>query len=172
MWQDPRPEWTSQSGRIVQIGDAAHTFLPSSGNGGTQAMEDAISLASCLDLCGGKARVPHATRVHNLLRFERVSYLQAMGFGNREKQETKADAQKSPVTPGFIRIPLWVVDHDPEQYAVHNFWAALAHLQDGTEFKNTNVPLELTYWPWTMETLLAERGAGRHTILDDLANAE
>ena len=34
MWRDPQPKWTSPFGRVVQLGDAAHTFLPSSGNGG------------------------------------------------------------------------------------------------------------------------------------------
>ena len=29
MWRDPQPRWTSPGGRVVQLGDAAHTFLPS-----------------------------------------------------------------------------------------------------------------------------------------------
>lgn len=29
MWRDPQPKWTSQGGRVLQLGDAAHTFLPS-----------------------------------------------------------------------------------------------------------------------------------------------
>lgn len=31
MWRDPQSKWTSPSGRVVQIGDSAHTFIPSSG---------------------------------------------------------------------------------------------------------------------------------------------
>lgn len=68
MWREPQPCWASSTGRIIQIGDAAHTFLPSSGNGATQGMEDAISLAACLQIAG-KDNVPWATRVHNKLRF-------------------------------------------------------------------------------------------------------
>lgn len=67
VWRDPQPIWTSKSGRIVQIGDAAHTFLPSSGNGANQAMEDAISLAKCLQIAG-KDNIGEATKVHNKLR--------------------------------------------------------------------------------------------------------
>lgn len=68
MWRDPRSNWVSPgSGRVVQVGDSAHTFLPSSGSGATQAMEDAISLATCLQI-GGKENVSVATRVHNKLR--------------------------------------------------------------------------------------------------------
>lgn len=54
------------------LGDAAHTMLPTSGNGGTQAVEDAMSLAACLQIAG-KGHVPQATRVHNKLRS--VSYI-------------------------------------------------------------------------------------------------
>lgn len=67
MWRDHQPCWVSPKGRVVQIGDAAHTFLPSSGHGATQGMEDAVSLATCLQLAG-KDNVPMATRVHNKLR--------------------------------------------------------------------------------------------------------
>ncbi|RMZ90293.1 hypothetical protein DV736_g2481, partial [Chaetothyriales sp. CBS 134916] len=67
MWRDPQPQWTSASGQVVQLGDAAHTFHPSSGNGATQAMEDAVSLVTCLSIAG-KDDLAWATRVHNLLR--------------------------------------------------------------------------------------------------------
>jgi 2-polyprenyl-6-methoxyphenol hydroxylase-like FAD-dependent oxidoreductase len=67
LWREPQPSWVSPSGRIVQIGDAAHSFLPSSGNGATQGIEDATSLAACLSM-GGKDGVWMATKVHNKLR--------------------------------------------------------------------------------------------------------
>ena len=43
MCRDPQQKWTSPAGRVIQLGDAAHAFLPNSSNGGTQAMEDAPS---------------------------------------------------------------------------------------------------------------------------------
>lgn len=67
MWRDANQTWTSSGGRIIQLGDAAHSFLPTSANGGTQAVEDGISLAACLELAG-KDGVPLATRAHNHLR--------------------------------------------------------------------------------------------------------
>lgn len=67
MWREPQSHWVSPGGLIVQIGDAAHTLLPSSGNGATQGLEDAISLAACLQIAG-KENVHWATRVHNILR--------------------------------------------------------------------------------------------------------
>ena len=67
MWRDPQEVWTSPLGRVVQVGDAAHTFNPMSGHGATQGMEDGISLATCLEL-GGKDNVNWATRVNTKLR--------------------------------------------------------------------------------------------------------
>jgi 2-polyprenyl-6-methoxyphenol hydroxylase-like FAD-dependent oxidoreductase len=63
LWRDPQPSWTSPGARVVQIGDAAHSYLPASGNGATQAIEDAISIASCLQI-GGRENIPQSVRVH------------------------------------------------------------------------------------------------------------
>ena len=67
MWRNPNPKWVSPGGLIVQLGDSAHSFLPTSANGATQAMEDGISLAACLKLAG-KNNIVLATRVHTALR--------------------------------------------------------------------------------------------------------
>lgn len=67
MWRDPNTKWASDGGLILQLGDSAHSFLPTSANGATQAMEDGISIAACLRLAG-KHNVPLATRVHTQLR--------------------------------------------------------------------------------------------------------
>lgn len=67
MWRDPRENWISPLGRVVQVGDSAHTFLPSSGSGATQAMEDAISITTCLQI-GGRCNIGRASQIHNKLR--------------------------------------------------------------------------------------------------------
>jgi 2-polyprenyl-6-methoxyphenol hydroxylase-like FAD-dependent oxidoreductase len=67
MWRDPQPNIISPLGRVVQVGDAAHTFLPSAGSGANQGIEDAIYLAACLDM-SGKDDIKWATKVHNKLR--------------------------------------------------------------------------------------------------------
>lgn len=71
-WRDPDPVWTSKSGHVVKIGDAAHAFIPNSTNGATQAMEDGISLAACLKLAG-KPNIALATRIHTKLRYVKRS---------------------------------------------------------------------------------------------------
>ena len=68
LWRDPQPSWKSPAGRVVQIGDSAHSFLPASGNGATQAIEDAVSLATCLQI-GGKENIPDSVRAHVLFRY-------------------------------------------------------------------------------------------------------
>ena len=68
LWRDPQSRWASPSGRVIQIGDSAHSYLPASGNGATQAIEDAISIASCLQL-GGKQHVPEAVGAHVRFRY-------------------------------------------------------------------------------------------------------
>ena len=45
----PLPRWSQ--GRLALLGDAAHATAPTLGQGGCQAMEDAIWLARCLAAC-------------------------------------------------------------------------------------------------------------------------
>lgn len=158
MWRDPQPKWTSPAGHVVQLGDAAHTFLPSSGNGATQAIEDAISLAACVAIAG-KDNIPEAVRVHNLLRFERVSFLQALGVLRSE--QNKGGAGKEPPMPGK-----WLQEHDAEAYAIENYENALAHHRDGKPFQNTNRPKDIEYQPWTIEAIQDAWEKGEPTILD------
>ncbi|CAG7941447.1 unnamed protein product [Penicillium salamii] len=161
MWRNPQSQWASPGGRVIQIGDAAHPFLPTSASGGTMAMEDAYSLAACLSIAG-KENLSLATKVHNHLRFERVSCAQKMGFKNRELyHNTDWDAvAKNPETMGKM-VGDWLVHHDPEQYAYDNYEKCAEHLVNGTAFKNTNSVPGYEYKPWTVKELLdaSERGA-------------
>lgn len=56
-------------GRVVLIGDAAHSPTPQMTSGGGMAIEDAIVLAESLE---HHANVPEALAAHNERRFERV----------------------------------------------------------------------------------------------------
>ena len=71
LWRNPQPSWCSPGARVVQIGDSAHSYLPASSNGATQAIEDAVSLASCLQI-GGRDNVPQSVRAH--IRMRSVSF--------------------------------------------------------------------------------------------------
>ncbi|KAL1632475.1 hypothetical protein SLS56_003553 [Neofusicoccum ribis] len=147
MWRNPQPQWTSPKARVIQVGDSAHSFLPSSGSGATMAWEDAFSIAACLQL-GGKKNIPVATRVHNLLRFERVSCAQKMGYKTRELWH-KTDWEAVSKNPNSVGNTLgnWVLRHDPEQYAREKYEDASNSILTGAPFKNTNAVPGYTYKP-------------------------
>ncbi|KAJ5659885.1 hypothetical protein N7507_006336 [Penicillium longicatenatum] len=184
MGREPQPCWTSSTGRVVQIGDTAHTFLPSSGNGATQGMEDAVSLATCLQVAG-KDNVHWATRVHNklrfvnhslqrywagfltkaLLRFERVACIQLLGVLNHEMRQRSSNAKASQAKPIGL-LGSWVWQHDPEQYVIENYSKALANLTSGDLFHNTNIPAGYAYQPWTIDGVLKAMEMGEEIVLD------
>jgi 2-polyprenyl-6-methoxyphenol hydroxylase-like FAD-dependent oxidoreductase len=56
-------------GRVVLLGDAAHSPTPQMTSGGGMAIEDAVVLAECL---GQTASVPEALQNYSTRRFERV----------------------------------------------------------------------------------------------------
>lgn len=66
-WRDGAEQWTSDGGRLVRIGDAAHAFFPTAGNGAVQGLEDAVSLGECIRIAG-RASSHLATKIHNKLR--------------------------------------------------------------------------------------------------------
>jgi 2-polyprenyl-6-methoxyphenol hydroxylase-like FAD-dependent oxidoreductase len=68
------PAW--HRGRLLVIGDAAHAPSPSSGQGASMAMEDAVVLATCLR---GVDSVPEAFATFERLRRDRVERIVAQG---------------------------------------------------------------------------------------------
>lgn len=140
------------------------TYLTSSrsGNGATQAIDDAVSLARCIALANTKEHLSEATRVHNLLRFQRVSCLQAFGILNREKAQSAANNDRGRVP----HVGRWMTEHDVEQYVNSNYLGALAHIQLGTPFQNTNIPPGMQYHDWTIDSLIEAQRKGEPTVLD------
>ncbi|KAI1848521.1 hypothetical protein JX265_013804 [Neoarthrinium moseri] len=133
MWRDPQPVIISPLGRVVQ------------------GLEDAIYLASCLGL-GGKDNNQRATKIHNRLRFERVSCCQKVGFINQARRDTR-DVE---LDPSMIKSEhgRWMWRHDPESYPYNNYSRALDHLQNGAPFQNTNTPPGHTHEPWSVDYLM------------------
>jgi 2-polyprenyl-6-methoxyphenol hydroxylase-like FAD-dependent oxidoreductase len=157
LWRNLRREWTSKGGRVVQVGDAAHSSIPASASGGTLAIEDAVTLATCLQLScsgGGQAGAPLGTRIYNLLRYERVSCSQKLSFVNAEvlrglnMEDITQDPEKA-----RVRFPKWVFQHDPESYVYEKYGQAFAHLVLDEKFENTNLPPGHKFRPWTIEKI-------------------
>ena len=169
LWRDLGRDWTSPGGHVVQVGDSAHSFIPTSGNGATQALEDAVTLATCLQLGGGAGNVTLASKIYNLLRYERVSCGQKMAFVNSQlKTATNWDAIWQDPRQIRTRFPKWLFRHDPEAYAYEKYGQAFAHLVAGADYQNTNFPPGHNFVPWTVEELHKEieRGSRVEDLLD------
>jgi 2-polyprenyl-6-methoxyphenol hydroxylase-like FAD-dependent oxidoreductase len=151
MRRELKREWASPKGRLIQIGDAAHPYLPTTVNGGTQALEDGVSLATCLRLAvekHGVAAMPDAVKVHNVLRFERVAAIETTGMERTNKhRQVNFEAVKK--NPELIRNEpaKWQIEHDPEDYANEQFEECFTCLKSGKTFVNTNKPAEYVFRP-------------------------
>jgi 2-polyprenyl-6-methoxyphenol hydroxylase-like FAD-dependent oxidoreductase len=64
-------------GRVTLLGDAAHPMTPNMGQGGCQAIEDAVVLAECL---AREADVPAALAVYERRRVERANQFVSRSF--------------------------------------------------------------------------------------------
>lgn len=164
MCRNPREKWVSPFGRVIQLGDASHTFLPSSGSGGPQALENAISLAACLRMTG-KDSIMQTIQVYNLLRFERVSYFRVFGVSNREAWNLNMGKNIANLKRTLGKR---LVQHHPEACAKEMYAEAAEALKTGAEFESTNRPPGLKCKPRTIHGLVEamDKGAIEGTILD------
>ncbi|KAJ5766293.1 uncharacterized protein N7511_003909 [Penicillium nucicola] len=139
---DPLPRWVSEKGRMVLIGDAAHPFLPTTGQGANQAIEDGAVVAICLALAG-KQRIPLGLRVMEKLRYQRVSLIQDGGLKmlqSLHKADWEADNKEE--VPTMITRPTWIFSHDCQQSAYDEFEKAASAVITGTEYHPTNIPAD------------------------------
>jgi 2-polyprenyl-6-methoxyphenol hydroxylase-like FAD-dependent oxidoreductase len=79
--------WTK--GRVTLLGDAAHPMTPNMGQGGGQAIEDAVVLAGCLAREGD---VPTALAAYEHRRIERANSFvsRSFQFGRLTQLESSA----------------------------------------------------------------------------------
>ncbi|GLB04934.1 hypothetical protein AtubIFM57258_010960 [Aspergillus tubingensis] len=156
--RNPQRKWTSSVGRIVQIGDSAHSFIPSSANGACMALEDGASLAECLRIAGRKSCAQGA-KVHELLRYQRVTLVQRTGFANRRELHRLTD-QLPKNLEDMNRQGKWIWCHNPERYATENYTEACEHLKSGCTFQNTNLPPGYKFEEWTLEDEMEKEKMG------------
>ncbi|KAJ5504132.1 hypothetical protein N7463_007006 [Penicillium fimorum] len=157
-WRDLQSKWTSSGARIIQLGDSAHAFIPTSIMGATTALEDAQSPPECLRLAGRK----NANLVINP-SFQRVSVLQRLGFANRREMHCQGgmdEAMRNMTAGGPLGMARWIWTHNPEEYAKEKFADALAHLETKTPLEHTNIPKGFKWEPWTVEEELKREREG------------
>ncbi|KAK8113254.1 FAD/NAD(P)-binding domain-containing protein [Apiospora sp. TS-2023a] len=172
-WRNPQASWCSPTARIIQIGDSAHSYMPSSGNGATQAIEDAVSLASCLQLGGNRDKVPDAVRAHIYFRFLRTACAQKLGFANAERlQDTDWAKAKLDPRKAQPKHPRWVWDHDPEAYVYEHYAKAVEAIGKGVPMDENeeippNYPPGYKYVPWNIDEIMRDLDAGKSVDLGE-----
>ncbi|KAM3501690.1 hypothetical protein MY10362_005362 [Beauveria mimosiformis] len=153
VWRDPLSTWLSPSARTVVIGDAAHCHLPTSAQGGSQAMEDGVALAVCLQRAAARARdgnnisssgssnknkniVPLALRVMERIRFNRSHVTHMASITVRDGYHSvDFDGDEIMKNPQVLNLPRpeWVVEYDVEKEAEKHFDALAADVEAGRQ---------------------------------------
>jgi len=104
-------------GRVTLLGDAAHAMTPNFGQGGCQAIEDGVVLASCLEV---ERDVAAALKLYETRRVKRANSIgQIAGLMGRVVQ------WKNPLASGarnaimkrvpinlLLNLPLWILDYE------------------------------------------------------------
>ncbi|KAK5219364.1 hypothetical protein LTR99_010405 [Exophiala xenobiotica] len=154
LWRDPLKHWVSDGGRVALSGDAAHPFLPSSGNGASQALEDSTTLATVLELAG-KNNIPLALRAYESLRYERVCLAQRNGFETRHRwHKTNWKAFGEDKSTINLPQPDWLYRHDAESYTYDRWEDVTEHLLTRKPFISTNTYDGHIHEDWTVKGVM------------------
>lgn len=142
----PLTTWLSPKRRMIVVGDAAHAALPSSGQGGTQAIEDAATLAIALDLAG-KKDVPLALSVTEKIRYRRAQIVQQGGLAVLQFVMNHVDFDALRQDPTMVKPPhpAWILDHDCQEYALKEFSKVAEAVRNGQEYVPCNIPSDGRY---------------------------
>ena len=122
VWRDPLKTWLSPSARITLMGDAAHCHLPTSAQGGSQAMEDGVALAVALKRAKGD--VPLALRVFERIRFNRSHVTHMASISVRDGYHNfDFDGDEVLKNPQVLNLPRpeWVIEYDIERESEEHF---------------------------------------------------
>lgn len=143
--RDPLPGWISSQGRVMILGDAAHAMSPIAGQGGGQSIEDAATLAICLEQAG-KSWVPLGLQATEILRYQRTRLIQESGnaiYGQMRDPDWEA-IEKNPAMIKFPR-PQWIFGYDVRRDVYEEFPAVKKAIQDGSEYRPRNIPEDCQY---------------------------
>lgn len=145
VWRDPLETWLSKSARIALIGDAAHCHLPTSAQGGSQALEDGVAIAVALDRAKGD--IPLALRVFERIRFNRSHVIHMSSIQMRDGYHT-VDWDSDAITehPEVLNLPryAWVIEHDAEANAEKHFAKLARDVKSGRkgDIRELAIPAE------------------------------
>ncbi|EXJ66229.1 uncharacterized protein A1O5_10845 [Cladophialophora psammophila CBS 110553] len=142
LWRDPLKTWISKGGRIMLIGDAAHPYLPTSGQGAGQSIEDAATVAIALELAG-RNNVKKGLKAAEKLRYQRACKIQRMGVETRDAWH-KTDWAAVGKDTALLEMPRpgWIFGFDCQAYAYEEFDKAMRAVEGGPEYQPHNIPPE------------------------------
>lgn len=102
--------WTHE--QMALLGDAAHPFLPHQGQGGGQAVEDAVALAVVLEQGLNKNDIPDRLRLYQDIRKERAEKIQYYSRINGQDSLNPQEAAKL-----MLEFVSYNYGHDAFDYA-------------------------------------------------------
>ena len=110
--------------RLAVMGDAAHPFLPHQGQGGGQAIEDAMSLAAVLPLGTSVDDIPDRLKIYEQCRYERAHQIQDFTrTAGKDTKELAAEGKKLDMN----EYQMYNLGHDAWDYSKH---ALQKHLEE------------------------------------------
>lgn len=127
------------------IGDAAHAMSPIAGQGGGQSVEDAATMAICLELAG-KNRVEMGLKAVETIRYQRTSLIQESGnaiYSQMRDPDWEA-IEKDPSMMKFPR-PEWIFGYDVHRDVYEEFSAVMKAVQEGIKYRPRNIPSDCKY---------------------------
>lgn len=122
VWREALKTWLSPSNRSALMGDAAHCHLPTSAQGACMAVEDAATMAICLQKA--KNDVPLALQVFERIRFNRSHVIHQGSISTRNiyhKNDWSPEMVEK--NPNSLVMPLfdWIMDFDVQKNAEEHF---------------------------------------------------
>ena len=111
----PLPRWSVD--RVTLLGDAAHPMLPFMAQGAAQALEDGMSLTTCLSKIGDiaaafaryeKLRLPRTSRIQTMSAANKTRLHLPDGPAQQERDEEMAAGNAYP----SIKAVAWIYNHD------------------------------------------------------------
>lgn len=98
------PQKHLAQGNTVLVGDAAHSMEPTTGQGGSQGLEDAGALAVFLSNIGSKDEIPRRLRLLEKLRMERtVTVVTLAGIRLGEEETIRKFYPRHPINRSHIK---------------------------------------------------------------------
>ena len=119
--------------RLALLGDAAHPFLPHQGQGGGQAIEDAVALGALLPLGTTRHDIPERLRLYNECRYERAHKIQDFTrTAGKDAGELAAEGKKL----DMMEYQKYNFGHDAHDFATNKLRQSLDSQDPAARFRS------------------------------------